>query len=146
MRDVETESEAIEDHVFVARVEDFGTFLPRIGDLRKKVMTLMRLLGGKADVVDEPSNLGSVECHELVDVVHAGEPGVRVNSCAVHAAAEQAGEELVQVSEEDASGWLVWNRILVARKGRGCLTIGWCSFGRRAGCVSTAPHRHRRGN
>lgn len=48
---IEYEADAIEDSVFVARETDFGTMLQRIGESRRKVMTLMRLLSGKADVI-----------------------------------------------------------------------------------------------
>ncbi|CCE82563.1 Piso0_002293 [Millerozyma farinosa CBS 7064] len=48
---IEREADAIEDSVFVVREMDFGYMLQRIGDSRKKVMTLMRLLSGKADVI-----------------------------------------------------------------------------------------------
>jgi magnesium transporter len=80
MRDVEIESEAIEDHVFVARVEDFGTFLPRIGDLRKKVMTLMRLLGGKADVIRGFSK----RCNEQYSVTPRGDIGLYLGDIQDH--------------------------------------------------------------
>lgn len=48
---IEYEADAIEDSVFVARETDFGLMLQRIGESRRKVMTLMRLLSGKADVI-----------------------------------------------------------------------------------------------
>ncbi|KAK6201130.1 aluminum resistance putative divalent cation transporter [Scheffersomyces amazonensis] len=48
---IEYEADAIEDSVFVAREMDFGGMLLRIGESRRKVMTLMRLLSGKADVI-----------------------------------------------------------------------------------------------
>ncbi|EWC48287.1 hypothetical protein DRE_02391 [Drechslerella stenobrocha 248] len=51
IHEIEKEADAIEDAVFVARPSDFSVMLKRIGDCRKKVMTLMRLLGGKADVI-----------------------------------------------------------------------------------------------
>ncbi|KAK6541756.1 Mg(2+) transporter, variant 2 [Orbilia ellipsospora] len=51
IHEIEKETDAIEDAVFVARSSDFSVMLRRIGDCRKKVMTLMRLLGGKADVI-----------------------------------------------------------------------------------------------
>jgi len=41
----------IEDAVFVAREDDASKFLQTIGRLRKNIMALMRLLGGKADVL-----------------------------------------------------------------------------------------------
>lgn len=48
---IEYEADAIEDSVFVARELDFSNMLQRIGESRRKVMTLMRLLSGKADVI-----------------------------------------------------------------------------------------------
>ncbi|MCJ1447551.1 MAG: Mg(2+) transporter [Stictis urceolatum] len=51
MRGIEIETDQIEDQVFVARAEDFATLLKQIGECRKRVMSLMRLLGGKADVI-----------------------------------------------------------------------------------------------
>lgn len=51
IHDIEKQTDAIEDAVFVARSDDFSSMLKRIGECRKKVMTLMRLLGGKADVI-----------------------------------------------------------------------------------------------
>ncbi|KAI6375728.1 hypothetical protein MCOR25_002890 [Pyricularia grisea] len=48
---LELETEAVEDEVFIARSDDMHTFLRKIGVIRKNVMALMRLLGGKADVL-----------------------------------------------------------------------------------------------
>lgn len=48
---IEYEADVIEDSVFVARQTDFGLMLQKIGESRRKVMTLMRLLSGKADVI-----------------------------------------------------------------------------------------------
>lgn len=48
---IERETDLIEDEVFVARNDDMHTFLRRIGMVRKNVMGLMKLLGGKADVL-----------------------------------------------------------------------------------------------
>ncbi|KAL6450751.1 ALR1 Magnesium transporter ALR1 [Candida maltosa Xu316] len=48
---IEYEADAIEDAVFTARDHDFSSMLQRIGESRRKVMTLMRLLSGKADVI-----------------------------------------------------------------------------------------------
>jgi magnesium transporter len=48
---VERETDNIEDEVFITRNEDMQGFLRRIGEIRKTVMGLMKLLGGKADVL-----------------------------------------------------------------------------------------------
>ncbi|QOU18617.1 hypothetical protein BRETT_001684 [Brettanomyces bruxellensis] len=48
---IEYEAEAIEDTVFFLKEKDFRAMLFRIGESRRKVMTLMRLLQGKADVI-----------------------------------------------------------------------------------------------
>ena len=44
-------TEGIEDSVFVARDTDMHAFLRKIGAVRKNTLGLMRILGGKADVL-----------------------------------------------------------------------------------------------
>ncbi|EEH23340.1 hypothetical protein PABG_05551 [Paracoccidioides brasiliensis Pb03] len=80
IRDVEIESEAIEDQVYIARVGDFNAFLPRIGGLRKKVMSLMRLLGGKADVIKGFSK----RCNEQYSVTPRGDIGLYLGDIQDH--------------------------------------------------------------
>lgn len=48
---LETDTDQIEDEVFIARTDDMAQFLRKIGTARKNTMALMRLLGGKADVL-----------------------------------------------------------------------------------------------
>ncbi|KAG9249200.1 putative metal ion transporter C27B12.12c [Calycina marina] len=48
---IEAETDQIDDQVFVARADDMNQFLRKIGMARKNVMGLMKLLGGKADVL-----------------------------------------------------------------------------------------------
>jgi magnesium transporter len=48
---IELEADVIEDQVFIARTDDMHAFLRKIGMVRKNVMGLMKLLGGKADVL-----------------------------------------------------------------------------------------------
>ena len=48
---LEHDTDQIEDEVFIARTDDMAQFLRKIGNARKNVMGLMRLLGGKADVL-----------------------------------------------------------------------------------------------
>jgi magnesium transporter len=48
---IELETDVIEDQVFIARTDDMHAFLRKIGIVRKNVMGLMKLLGGKADVL-----------------------------------------------------------------------------------------------
>ncbi|KAI0166222.1 cora-domain-containing protein [Xylariaceae sp. FL1272] len=48
---IEMETESIEDSVFVARSDDMHLFLRRLGIVRKNTLGLMRVLGGKADVL-----------------------------------------------------------------------------------------------
>ncbi|EAW24156.1 magnesium transporter CorA family protein [Aspergillus fischeri NRRL 181] len=80
IREIEVESEAIEDLVFIARVDDFESFLPRIGGLRKKVMSLMRLLGGKADVIRGFSK----RCNEQYSVTPRGDIGLYLGDIQDH--------------------------------------------------------------
>ncbi|EJT81745.1 magnesium transporter ALR2 [Gaeumannomyces tritici R3-111a-1] len=51
IRRLEHDTELIEDEVFIARTDDMQIFLRKIGIIRKNTMALMRLLGGKADVL-----------------------------------------------------------------------------------------------
>lgn len=51
IRSIEVETDVIEDSVFVARECDFTPMLLRIGGARQKVMVMLRLLSGKADVI-----------------------------------------------------------------------------------------------
>jgi magnesium transporter len=51
IREAEQESEDIEDQVFIAREDDYAALLKQIGVSRKRVLNMMRLLGGKADVI-----------------------------------------------------------------------------------------------
>ncbi|KAI0540891.1 hypothetical protein GGR58DRAFT_511379 [Xylaria digitata] len=48
---IELLTEGIEDSVFVARSDDMHTFLRKLGGVRKNTLGLMRVLGGKADVL-----------------------------------------------------------------------------------------------
>ena len=49
---VERESESIEDEVFIARVDDVRSLIPRAENLRKKITYLIRALSGKVDVLN----------------------------------------------------------------------------------------------
>ncbi|CCF57167.1 hypothetical protein KAFR_0C01740 [Kazachstania africana CBS 2517] len=51
IQSIEYEADAIEDSVFLARDIDLSLMLQKIGEGRRKTMTLMRLLSGKADVI-----------------------------------------------------------------------------------------------
>ena len=51
IRQLETEVDTIEDGVFMVREDDSNEFLRSIGRTRKNIMALMRILGGKADVL-----------------------------------------------------------------------------------------------
>lgn len=51
IQSIEYEADTIEDSVFMNRDIDFSLMLQRIGESRRKIMTLMRLLSGKADVI-----------------------------------------------------------------------------------------------
>ncbi|KAI9683116.1 MAG: Mg(2+) transporter [Trizodia sp. TS-e1964] len=51
IHNIENETDLIEDQVFIAREDDLTSLLRQVGECRKKVNHLMRLLGGKADVI-----------------------------------------------------------------------------------------------
>ncbi|XXG96690.1 hypothetical protein Hte_002980 [Hypoxylon texense] len=48
---IEIATESIEDQVFISRPNDKQLFLRKIGNLRKNTLSLMRVLGGKADIL-----------------------------------------------------------------------------------------------
>lgn len=80
INDVEHDSDAIEDAVFVAREDDFSALLKRIGDCRKKTMAGMRLLGGKADVIKGFAK----RCNEQYSVTPRGEIGLYLGDIQDH--------------------------------------------------------------
>ncbi|KAI9832502.1 MAG: hypothetical protein M1819_004291 [Sarea resinae] len=80
IHDIEQETDVIEDQVFVARAEDFKTLLRQIGECRKKVMGLMRLLGGKADVIKGFAK----RCNEQYSVTPRGEIGLYLGDIQDH--------------------------------------------------------------
>lgn len=80
IREVEIEADVIEDSVFVARENDFGRMLRRIGEARKKVMTLLRLLFGKADVI----KMFAKRCNERWDNAPRNEIGLYLGDIQDH--------------------------------------------------------------
>lgn len=52
MRAAELEAEAIEDQVFIARVDDAKELIPRVDGLRKKITHLVHCFSGKGDVLN----------------------------------------------------------------------------------------------
>ncbi|KAK9240587.1 hypothetical protein V1525DRAFT_210006 [Lipomyces kononenkoae] len=80
IHEIEREADGIEDSVFVARESDFGDMLKRIGEARRTVMTLMRLLSGKADVI----KMFAKRCNEQWDVAPKGEIGLYLGDIQDH--------------------------------------------------------------
>ncbi|AMD18607.1 HBL295Wp [Eremothecium sinecaudum] len=70
---IEYEADFIEDNVFQSRDSDVALYLQSIGEGRRKTMTLMRLLSGKADVIkmfakrcqDESNGIGPALTSEI---------------------------------------------------------------------------------
>ncbi|KAI3143228.1 hypothetical protein CBS147330_1015 [Penicillium roqueforti] len=52
VREVERESEVIEDQVFISRIDDAQALVPQIDSLRKKITHIIRCLSGKVDVLN----------------------------------------------------------------------------------------------
>ncbi len=77
---IEAETDTIEDQVFVTRTDDFTPLLRQIGECRKKVMSLMRLLGGKADVIKGFAK----RCNESYSVTPRGEIGLYLGDIQDH--------------------------------------------------------------
>ncbi|CAL9730565.1 magnesium transporter Alr1p [Monosporozyma unispora] len=82
IQSIEYEADVIEDSVFMARDVDFSAMLQRIGESRKKTMTLMRLLSGKADVIkmfakrcqEEANGIGPALTSDInIANLHAGD-------------------------------------------------------------------------
>lgn len=80
IRGIEDEAEAIEDQVFTARIEDSRAILRAIGDCRKRVMQLLRLLGGKADVIKGFAK----RCNESYSVAPRGDVGLYLSDIQDH--------------------------------------------------------------
>lgn len=51
-RSAESESEAIEDQVYIARLDDVKELIPQVDSLRKKITHIIRCLNGKVDVLN----------------------------------------------------------------------------------------------
>lgn len=77
---IEYESDTIEDQVFIARTNDLTSLLRQIGTCRKKVNSLMRLLGGKADVIRGFSK----RCNDQYSVTPRGEIGLYLGDIQDH--------------------------------------------------------------
>jgi magnesium transporter len=77
---IEQETDGIEDQVFTARVEDSREVLRAIGNCRKKVMQLIRLLGGKADVIKGFAK----RCNENYNVAPRGDVGLYLSDIQDH--------------------------------------------------------------
>ncbi|KAI9843550.1 MAG: Mg(2+) transporter [Thelocarpon superellum] len=80
IKDIERETDVIEDQVFVARADDVGSLLRQIGQCRKKVNSLMRLLGGKADVIKGFAK----RCNEQYSITPRGEIGLYLGDIQDH--------------------------------------------------------------
>jgi magnesium transporter len=80
IRGIEDEADAIEDQVFTARIEDSREILRSVGDCRKRVMQLLRLLGGKADVIKGFAK----RCNESYSVAPRGDVGMYLSDIQDH--------------------------------------------------------------
>lgn len=80
IRDAEQESEEIEDQVYVAREEDYSALLQQIGECRKRVLNMMRLLGGKADVIKGFAK----RCTEQYQITPRGDIGLYLGDIQDH--------------------------------------------------------------
>ncbi|KAI5365447.1 Putative Mg2+ transporter protein, CorA-like/Zinc transport protein ZntB [Septoria linicola] len=80
LRELEQETDTIEDSVFTARFEDSRAMLQGIGDCRKRIMALTRLLGGKADVIKSFAK----KCNESYAVAPRGDVGLYLSDVQDH--------------------------------------------------------------
>ncbi|KIV91217.1 hypothetical protein PV10_05779 [Exophiala mesophila] len=80
IRGAERESEAIEDQVFVAREDNYVALLRQIGECRKRVLNMMRLLGGKADVIKGFAK----RCNDQYNMMPRGDIGLYLGDIQDH--------------------------------------------------------------
>lgn len=80
IREIEQQTDNIEDQVFITRLEDSRVILKQIGDCRKRVMSLLRLLGGKADVIKGFAK----RCNEEYSVAPRGDVGLYLSDIQDH--------------------------------------------------------------
>ncbi|GAM86809.1 hypothetical protein ANO11243_048290 [Dothideomycetidae sp. 11243] len=80
IHDIERESDVIEDNVFISRVEDAANILRQIGECRRRVMSLSRLLSGKADVIKGFAK----RCNEQYAVAPRGDVGLYLSDVQDH--------------------------------------------------------------
>ena len=80
IREAENESESIEDQVFISREDDHIALLRQIGECRKRVLNMMRLLGGKADVIKGFAK----RCNEQYAVTPRGDIGLYLGDIQDH--------------------------------------------------------------
>lgn len=80
MRNLEIETDIIEENVFIARFEDHAAILRQIGECRRSVMALIRLLGGKADVIKGFAK----RCNEQYSVAPRGDVGLYLSDVQDH--------------------------------------------------------------
>jgi magnesium transporter len=80
IRELEYEADGIEDQVFTARMEDSRDILRAIGESRKRVMSVIRLLGGKADVIKGFAK----RCNENYNVAPRGDVGLYLSDIQDH--------------------------------------------------------------
>jgi len=80
LREIERETDTIEDSVFTARFEDSRAILQQIGECRKRVMSLLRLLGGKADVIRGFAK----KCNDAYAVAPRGDVGLYLSDVQDH--------------------------------------------------------------
>ena len=80
LRELEHETDTIEDSVFIARFEDSRAILRQIGECRKKVMALIRLLGGKADVIRGFAK----KCNEAYSIAPRSDVGLYLSDVQDH--------------------------------------------------------------
>jgi magnesium transporter len=80
IREIDRETDTIEDSVFTSREQDARNILVSIGDCRRKAMALLRLLGGKSDVVKGFAK----RCNEHYSVAPTGDVGMYLSDIQDH--------------------------------------------------------------
>jgi magnesium transporter len=80
IEDVDKEVDGIEDNVYTTREENARDVLTQIGECRRKVMSLLRLLGGKSDVIKGFAK----RCNPAYEIAPASDVGMYLSDIQDH--------------------------------------------------------------
>lgn len=122
IHDIEEETDTIEDNVFTARMEDFKLLLQQIGECRRKNMVVLRLLGGKADVIKGFAK----RCNEQYSITPRGDIGLYLGDIQDHVVTMMSNlshcEKILGRSHANYLGQISIDQIQVGNKANSVLS------------------------